>query len=78
MPVRATDLIFGYFSPETLVPATSIIATIAGMVMMLGRGSLRFVLRSSRREVRQNTRIAGTSRPHLHLQEKARSKAPGP
>ena len=46
MPI--SDLIFAYFSPETLLPATSIIATIAGILMMLGRGSLRYVMRLSK------------------------------
>ena len=47
--MRTFDLVFAYFSPETLLPATSIIATIAGIVLMVGRGSLRMVLRSPAR-----------------------------
>ena len=47
MPI--CELIFAYFSPETMLPATSIIATIAGILMMLGRGSLRYVLRLFKR-----------------------------
>lgn len=37
-----------YLSPETLLPATSVIATIAGIGMILGRGSLRFLIRCCR------------------------------
>ena len=47
--MRAFIPIFAYFSPETLLPATSIVATIAGIVMMLGRGTLRLLRRSSGR-----------------------------
>jgi hypothetical protein len=75
--VRTFDPIFAYFSPETLLPATSIVATIAGIVMMLGRGSLRLVFRSTQRALRRPARIAGTSEPHVHLHEDARSKTAG-
>jgi hypothetical protein len=46
-------LIFAYFSPETLLPATSIVATITGVVLMCGRGPLRFVIRCARRGYRR-------------------------
>jgi hypothetical protein len=74
--VRTSDLIFGYFSPETLLPATSIVATIAGIVMILGRGSFRFIVRVSRRELRGAGRIARTSKRHFQLRDEARSQAP--
>jgi hypothetical protein len=75
--MRSSDFILAYFSPETLLPATSIVATIAGIVMMVGRGSLRYVIRSSRQGLRRTGRIAGTSKPHLRLHDEARSEAPG-
>lgn len=34
-----TPLLFAYFGPETVLPVTSIIATVVGVVMMLGKGS---------------------------------------
>ncbi len=61
------DPIFAYFSPETLLPVGSILATVAGLAMMLGRGSLRFLLRSLKRFARPSTWIAGVSRPHFRL-----------
>ena len=30
-------ILFGYFGPETVLPVTSIVATIAGFAMMFGR-----------------------------------------
>jgi hypothetical protein len=63
------DPIFAYFSPETLLPVGSIIATVAGVAMMLGRGSLRFMFRAFRRFARPSAWIAGVSRPHFRLSE---------
>jgi hypothetical protein len=63
------DPLFAYFSPETLLPVGSIIATVAGVAMMLGRGSLRFLFRAVRRFARPSTWIAGVSRPHFRLGE---------
>ncbi len=33
-------VLLAYFGPETVLPVTSIIATVIGVVMMLGRSSL--------------------------------------
>lgn len=63
--------VFAYFSPETLLPATSIVATIAGIMMMLGRGTFRLMIRSARRKRRNPDQIAGTSKPHLHIHDNA-------
>ena len=72
--MRTSEFILAYFSPETLLPATSIVATIAGIVMLVGRGSLRFVIRTSRAGNRHPGRVAGTSKPHLPLHDDARHK----
>ncbi|MGO9466490.1 MAG: hypothetical protein ACLQIB_30385 [Isosphaeraceae bacterium] len=58
-----------YLSPETLLPATSVIATIAGIGMILGRGSLRFLIRCCRRSLRVTSKLAETSQPHFRLRE---------
>ena len=59
--------IFAYFTPETLLPVGSILATVAGVAMMLGRGSLSFLFRCFRRVARPSTWIAGVSRPHFRI-----------
>lgn len=41
----ATDFPFAYLSPETLLPAASILATIAGVVMMIGSRTMRLACR---------------------------------
>jgi hypothetical protein len=60
-------LFFAYFSPETLLPVGSILATVAGIAMMLGRGSARFLTRCARRYLRPRTWVAGVSRPHFRF-----------
>jgi hypothetical protein len=60
-------LFFVYFSPETLLPVGSILATVAGIGMMLGRGSVRFLIRCGRRCLRSSARVAKVSRPHFRL-----------
>jgi hypothetical protein len=59
--------VFAYFTPETLLPVGSIVATVAGLAMMLGRGSLSFLFRCFRRVARPSTWIAGVSRPHFRI-----------
>ncbi len=73
--MRASDLLFGYFSPETLLPVTSIVATIAGVAMMLGRSSLRLVARVGQRVRRRSLRVASTSRHHLPVRDDSHSQA---
>jgi hypothetical protein len=34
--------LLAYFGPETVLPATSIIATVVGVVLMLGKSSIRW------------------------------------
>ena len=41
-------LLFGYFGPETVLPVTSIVATIAGLAMMFGRHTLRLIMSCGR------------------------------
>lgn len=60
------NLILGYFSPETVLPLTSIVATIAGAAMLLTRGSLRFFLRCLRTAIRREKPVRGPGAPHFH------------
>jgi hypothetical protein len=40
--------ILAYLGPETMLPMTSVVAGVAGVLMMFGRNSHRWVLRSLR------------------------------
>jgi hypothetical protein len=75
--VRALIPFFAYFSPETVLPVTSIVATIAGILMMLGRGTLRLIVRSAGRRFRRSGRVARTSTPHVHIRDEVQAQTPG-
>lgn len=60
-----SSLFLAYFSPETVLPLTSIVATIAGAAMLLTRGSLRFLLRCLRLAIGRKRREEGTRGPHF-------------
>lgn len=36
-------MLFAYFGPETLLPITSVIAGVAGVLMVLGKNTFRFL-----------------------------------
>jgi hypothetical protein len=63
-------LVFAYFGPETLLPVTSIVATIVGIVMMLGRGSFRTILQFFRRVLRRRKGVAAVSHPHFQVRDR--------
>jgi hypothetical protein len=46
--MNTSILLFAYFGPETVLPVTSIIATIAGLAMMFGRHTLRLIMSCGR------------------------------
>jgi hypothetical protein len=60
-----STFILGYFSPETVLPLTSIVATILGAAMLLTRGSLRFLLRCLRLAIRRDKSLGRTGAPHV-------------
>lgn len=59
------DFPMGYLSPETLLPAASILATIAGVVMMIGSRTTRFALRWLGRAVGLARSTRGVPAPHF-------------
>jgi hypothetical protein len=71
-------LLFAYFGPETVLPVTSILATIAGLAMMFGRHTLRLIMSCGRLILtgRSKARIPANSAyrgpHHLHATQPAR------
>jgi hypothetical protein len=60
------NVIFAYFSPETVLPLSSIIATLAGCALMIKQSSFRFVahcFRAARR--RRRRRSVATNPSHF-------------
>lgn len=39
------SLLFAYFGPETIMPMTSVVATVFGVTLMFGRNTFRFAWR---------------------------------
>jgi hypothetical protein len=71
------QFILAYFSPETLLPATSIVATIAGVVLMCGRSGLRLLVRSGIRVFRRPAEFSSVQPPHFRFTDRAHSQSPG-
>jgi len=57
--------LLGYFSPETMLPLSSVIATIAGFALLIKRSSIRFVVHCFRAAFRRGERGSGVMAPHL-------------
>ncbi len=58
-------ILLAYFSPETVLPLASILATIVGGAMFCTRGSVRFVVRCIRGAIRRPRRAAQVHAPHF-------------
>ena len=65
-------LILGYFSPETMLPLSSVIATVAGFALLIKRSSVRFVIHCFRTALRR-PRGSAITKPHLDT----RARKPG-
>jgi hypothetical protein len=58
-----------YFSPETMLPLSSIIATIAGFALLIKRSSFRFVAHHVRSALKSRGAARPTSAPHIRVPE---------
>ena len=58
-------LILAYFSPETMLPLSSLIATVAGFALLIKRSSIRFVVHCCRAGLRRQPRGSGIGKPHF-------------
>lgn len=66
-------LIFAYFSPETILPLSSILATIVGCALMVKRSSIQFVLRSFQAILRKRRASRRVHSPHFRIPDKERN-----
>ncbi len=64
--------LFAYFGPETVLPATSIIATVVGVVLMMGKNSIRWCLGMAARAL---GRAPKSAVPAPHVSTAARARA---
>ena len=59
--------IFAYFSPETMLPLSSVIATIAGCALMIKRSSFRFAARGCLAVFRRTRDLGRFNSPHPRI-----------
>lgn len=67
------SLVFAYFGPETVLPVTSVIATVLGIVMMFGKNALRFAFRWRRADRPENQAHAIGQKPHFWQRNQTRT-----
>lgn len=70
-------ILFAYFSPETYLPVTSVLATVLGVLMMFGRTSLRIIVRAVRRVFGRATPRPMTKGPHFGHVHRTESETEG-
>jgi hypothetical protein len=69
-------VLFGYFSPETFLPATSVLATVVGVVLMFGRNAFRFVVFKAQALFGRKGVSDAAKAPHFRLKGTSRTKSP--
>jgi hypothetical protein len=57
--------ILGYFSPETMLPLSSVIATIVGFGLLIKRSSIRFIVGCCRAAFRRRGPRSSVGAPHF-------------
>jgi hypothetical protein len=76
------SLILAYVGPETVLPLTSILATVGAVVLMYGKGLFRLIAYWVRRATFRSGRGQSATGPHFGLRQRRRRinskvKAPG-
>jgi hypothetical protein len=62
-------VVFGYFSPEALLPLTSVLASAVGVFLLFGSTVFRLVRRALRVVTVGNRRAVTIPRPHFRPRE---------
>lgn len=58
-------MILAYFSPETMLPLSSLIATVVGFGLLIKRSSIRFLVLCCRAAIRKGRLGSGIGSPHF-------------
>jgi hypothetical protein len=67
-------VIFAYFGPETVLPVTSVIATVVGIVMMFGKNTLRLIFRWRKSDPAAGGGPSTAPKPHFWQRKQARNR----
>ena len=65
--MHATHVVLAYFSPETVLPVTSVLATVLGVILMFGRYTFRLVTRRLRGTLLREAHDRGERSPHFRV-----------
>jgi hypothetical protein len=66
-------MLFAYFGPETMLPLTSIVATVVGIFMMFGRTSIRIARRAFLSLLSGKGKTRPLTRPHFQVEKETQS-----
>ena len=66
-------VVLAYFGPETVLPVTSVIATVVGLFMMFGKNTLRYIFRWRKSDPAAKEVQAIAQKPHFWQREQART-----
>jgi hypothetical protein len=69
-------LVFAYFSPETVLPLASVLASAVGVLLLFGRSALRLVRGLFRIATRRGRRVQVVPRPHFEFTSESVATAP--
>jgi hypothetical protein len=67
--MSSLNLVFAYFSPETFLPMTSILASAVGFLLLFGRNVLQLVRRILRFATARGRRPESIPKPHFRFNE---------
>jgi hypothetical protein len=65
-------LLFAYFGPESMLPLTSVVATVVGIFLMFGRNTLRMVRRTLMALLSQAVQPRSVPKPHFPVEAEKR------
>jgi hypothetical protein len=71
MPRFMSLILFAYLGPETLLPLTSIVATVVGVGLTFGRGTTRILRRLVPRLLSRAVSARPVPRPHVKTEPEA-------
>lgn len=61
-------IIFAYFGPESMLPLTSVVATVVGVFLMFGRNTIRLARRAILGRLTSIGRNRAVPMPHFHVE----------
>jgi len=70
-------MVFAYFGPETVMPVTSILATVVAVVLMFGKSLFRLVAYWVRRATFRGRHGQAATGPHFGLGRRRRRNTSG-